>query len=75
MKPADRPICPSCGEANACASAASGSFDVRCWCQDVVIDAAALARLPADQRGKACLCRRCATGALAESTAPITAKD
>ncbi|WP_428312507.1 cysteine-rich CWC family protein [Hydrocarboniphaga sp.] len=50
--------------------AASGRFDVPCWCQSVVVDPAALARLPADRLGKACLCRRCT-----EATASATAKD
>ena len=62
MTPAKQPLCPLCGEPNACAPVACGRFDVRCWCQDVVIAPAALARLPADQRDKACLCRRCAEG-------------
>jgi hypothetical protein len=41
--------------------AGTGSFGARCWCEDVTIAAAALARVPDEERGLACLCRQCAT--------------
>lgn len=75
MIPAACPICPSCGRANACAPAASGRFDVSCWCQSVVVDPAAIAKLPASERGKACLCRRCAGGMAADQAAKTSATD
>ncbi|WP_299693629.1 cysteine-rich CWC family protein [Hydrocarboniphaga sp.] len=61
MTPAANPTCPLCGAANGCAPAASGTFDGPCWCRDVVVDPAVIAGLPVSERGKACLCRRCAT--------------
>ena len=43
--------CPLCGGPNACAPAACGRFDVKCWCTDAKIDPAALARVPGPLRG------------------------
>lgn len=64
--PAGTPLsataCPLCGGPNGCAPAACGRFDVDCWCTGVRFAPAALARVPEAQRGKACLCRACATG-------------
>jgi len=53
-------ICPLCGGANECAPAESGRFDLECWCRTVRISAEALARIPPELAGKACLCPRCA---------------
>ena len=55
--------CPLCGGPNGCAPAACGRFDVDCWCSRTRIAAEVLARIPADQRMKACVCARCAAGA------------
>ena len=52
--------CPLCGGPNLCALAGSGNVNVPCWCRDVVIDAATIARVPHAQRNTACLCARCA---------------
>lgn len=52
--------CPLCGGPNGCAPAVSGSFDSPCWCTTVQIPAEVLARVPAAQRGQACICRACA---------------
>jgi hypothetical protein len=60
-RPLDERACPICGEPNECAAAASGSFDTPCWCGAVTITAAQLERVPAEKRGLACICRRCAT--------------
>lgn len=60
--------CPLCGEPNGCAPAASGTFDSPCWCTTVQIPAAVLARLPAAQRGRACICRTCAEAGAATGT-------
>lgn len=54
------PRCPLCGEENDCAVSRTGSTDTPCWCRDIVIDAATLARVPDALRNRACLCRRCA---------------
>ena len=52
--------CPLCGEPNQCAVAQSGSFATPCWCAGVIIDADALAKVPESERGRSCLCPRCA---------------
>ncbi|SCC95041.1 Glutamate racemase (modular protein) [Thiomonas sp. X19] len=58
--PHTAPLCPVCGQANSCVPAASGSFEAACWCRDVTISDAALARIPPAMRGQACLCPSCA---------------
>jgi hypothetical protein len=60
VEPLQAPDCPACGGPNGCAVAAVGRFDVACWCSAVRIAPARLAMLPPEQRGVACLCRRCA---------------
>ncbi len=52
--------CPLCGGENDCAAARTGSLDAPCWCREVVIGPDTLARVPAAQRNRACLCKRCA---------------
>ena len=52
--------CPSCGEPNECAVAAGRSAEL-CWCMSVTIDPETIARIPAEARGKVCICRRCAS--------------
>jgi hypothetical protein len=58
--PRPNPLCPLCGNANACAPAASGRFDEPCWCQAATFPAALLARVPEPLRGVACVCASCA---------------
>lgn len=53
-------ICPLCGGPNACAPAVSGSLDTPCWCRQATFSQALLERVPAEQRGLACICARCA---------------
>jgi len=60
--PRSAPSCPLCGQPNGCAAVAAGSFDVACWCQNVAFGPDLLARVPPNQRGLACICRRCAEG-------------
>ncbi|MBI3157416.1 MAG: cysteine-rich CWC family protein [Burkholderiales bacterium] len=55
----DATRCPLCGGDNACAMA-SGHADRPCWCTQLSFDAGLLARVPADAKGAACICRRCA---------------
>jgi hypothetical protein len=43
--------------------AQTGNFDAPCWCRDVRFDAALLARVPLEQQGIACICRRCVEAA------------
>lgn len=52
--------CPLCGGDNACAPAASGSFETPCWCRAVTIAPEVLARVPEAERLRSCLCRQCA---------------
>jgi hypothetical protein len=63
MAAVDASRCPLCGRPNACALA--GRDDQRscsdCWCAAVRIDPQVLERVPEAVRGKACLCRACAT--------------
>ncbi len=54
--------CPLCGQPNGCAVARAGTFDTPCWCAEVRMSPAALASVPASERGRACLCASCATG-------------
>lgn len=69
--PLSATTCPLCGGPNACAPAACGRFDVDCWCSRARIPAEVLARIPAEQRMKACVCARCAAGE-AETAAPAS---
>ena len=65
--------CPLCGGPNGCAPAVSGSFDSPCWCTAVRIPAEVLARIPAAQRGLACVCRACAeAGGAAQNVVSAT---
>jgi len=53
----DPSLCPVCGKPNTCGLTEGKS---ECWCFDVTIDAAALARVPPELKDRACLCPRCA---------------
>ncbi|WP_082517103.1 cysteine-rich CWC family protein [Acidovorax sp. Leaf78] len=64
----DTSQCPLCGQPNGCAIAA-GRAPESCWCMAQTIDRAALARLPADQRERACICPACGAPAAADSVA------
>jgi hypothetical protein len=61
ITPLHAPLCPICGKPNACAASEAGSFEVDCWCRDVDFSEALIARVPAGLRGRACICRACAT--------------
>jgi hypothetical protein len=54
--------CPLCGNDNACGAAAGQST---CWCFSADISPEALAQVPADQQGLACVCAQCAAKAKA----------
>ncbi|HEY8370953.1 MAG TPA: cysteine-rich CWC family protein [Thermodesulfobacteriota bacterium] len=49
--------CPLCGEDNACGLAASRGDP--CWCVGERIPREVLDRVPAEHRGRTCICRRC----------------
>jgi hypothetical protein len=59
-RPLPNLICPLCGGPNGCAPAACGRFDVDCWCRDARFTSELLQRVPAEARGNACVCARCA---------------
>lgn len=62
LQPLPNLACPLCGAANECAPALQGKCGVECWCTSVTVSQKALARIPDELKGKACLCRACATG-------------
>ncbi|HEY4665618.1 MAG TPA: cysteine-rich CWC family protein [Comamonas sp.] len=59
----DSSRCPLCGQANQCAVAA-GLPPESCWCMQASIAPEALERVPAKQRGKACVCPACGQAAV-----------
>lgn len=64
----DASRCPVCGEANRCAielERETGQPQGPCWCMQAGVSPEALARVPAEARGLACICARCARGAVA----------
>lgn len=58
--PLNAPLCPLCGQPNACQVASCGSFNTPCWCSEVQFSPALLAQVPADQVRKSCVCQACA---------------
>ena len=58
MSEAER--CPRCGQANRCAQAGHEQAVSDCWCFHMPVDARVLDELPAELRGKVCLCPACA---------------
>ena len=55
-----RDRCPLCGRDNACGMVRG---DAACWCVGVEFSKEALARIPPELVGVACLCADCASGA------------
>lgn len=53
--------CPLCGGPNECALAADAASPA-CWCFTADISPQALAAVPPEDRGRACVCPRCAAG-------------
>ncbi|WP_409420716.1 cysteine-rich CWC family protein [Pseudaeromonas sp. ZJS20] len=55
--------CPLCGQANGCVNLGTADVSQSCWCNDPAIrfPAALLARIPTAYRGKACVCKSCAS--------------
>lgn len=70
-------LCPLCGQSNQCAmeaQRATGQAQPPCWCTQVDFNRELLAQLSDAARGKACICRGCATSgrdARAEATMPL----
>jgi hypothetical protein len=44
-----------------------GKFGAECWCTSMTVSQETLARIPDELKGKACLCRACASGQEAKS--------
>ncbi|HNE59838.1 MAG: cysteine-rich CWC family protein [Rubrivivax sp.] len=62
--PIDPTRCPLCGQPNRCAQQArpaGAPAAPHCWCMERRVAPDALARVPAQARGRACLCPACAT--------------
>ncbi|WPB57229.1 cysteine-rich CWC family protein [Xylophilus sp. GOD-11R] len=57
-------VCPLCGRLNGCAqpgaNPAACASRLDCWCRTSRIAPAVLARIPAAERGLACICKACA---------------
>ncbi|MGE3172681.1 MAG: cysteine-rich CWC family protein [Planctomycetota bacterium] len=60
----DATRCPLCGADNRCGAARGAAT---CWCFDAAIDPAAIAAIPARDRGRVCICARCARPAAVPS--------
>lgn len=63
MKIIDPTHCPICQAVNDCAmeeARAKGVAPERCWCMDAEFKPEVLKLLPAEARGKACICAKCA---------------
>jgi len=50
--------CPLCGGLNSCAVIEGKPID-ECWCKAVKIPQALLEKVPAELRGKVCVCQTC----------------
>jgi hypothetical protein len=58
---ADPTRCPLCGEPNDCQLCTTDAYKGPCWCTKVKIPEELLARVPAELRNRACICRKCVT--------------
>jgi hypothetical protein len=62
----DATRCPICGADNRCAMEIERETGVKqgaCWCVNMDFGADLLAQVPADARGRACICAACAAKA------------
>jgi hypothetical protein len=55
--PLNAPLCPVCGQPNACAVSATGTFEAECWCRSVTFSEDLLAQVPPNLKNMACICR------------------
>jgi hypothetical protein len=55
--------CPLCGQANRTTTGKTNpeqcTADASCWCMELKVPAALLARIPAHLARKACICKTC----------------
>jgi len=52
-------LCPLCGGANECQLCSPAAYKGKCWCTQIEIPDALLARVPDDLRNKSCICQNC----------------
>jgi hypothetical protein len=55
----DEARCPLCAQSNDCQQCTVSAYKGPCWCSAVKIPEALVARVPAELRGRACICRAC----------------
>lgn len=55
----DTSVCPICGGPNHCNRVKDPSGRTACWCQEAVIPASLLKRVPESLRDKSCICPSC----------------
>ncbi|MCW8832273.1 MAG: cysteine-rich CWC family protein [Colwellia sp.] len=60
-KSAESLTCPLCKQNNACANVLSTNGEQACWCAnpDISFPKGLLEKLPAADRGRACICQAC----------------
>jgi hypothetical protein len=51
--------CPLCGGPNQCQLCTPGLHKGPCWCVNVEMPAALLARVPVELHNRACICQNC----------------
>ena len=57
----DSCVCPLCGNANSCQFCGVDAHKGPCWCANISIPEVLLARIPLEQRNRACICQDCVT--------------
>lgn len=62
IKKVDPLLCPLCQQKNRCANLGDKETNKTCWCNDpdIQFPKELLDQVPADKKGKACICQRCA---------------
>jgi len=55
----NKKICPICGQPNGCQHDIAQAGGAKCWCTDLTINLRVFAKIPAEARGQACVCRNC----------------
>lgn len=51
--------CPLCGGPNDCRLCTAATYKGPCWCESAKVPDELLARVPAEARNRACICRAC----------------
>ncbi len=60
LRPAPEFRCPICGGESQCMPAVTGTFETPCWCATTDFPAELLDRIDIADRGRSCVCQRCA---------------